>query len=70
MCIIGYNDDKKCFIVRNSWGKDWGDKGNCYMPYDYFNPMNKLLIEILYFTLPKKTSVKSAFSKMKHNMET
>ncbi len=23
------------FIVRNSWGPGWGDKGYCYMPYDY-----------------------------------
>ena len=27
------------FIVRNSWGADWGDNGYCYMPYDYvMNP--------------------------------
>lgn len=23
------------FIVRNSWGADWGDRGYCYMPYGY-----------------------------------
>jgi C1A family cysteine protease len=31
---VGYDDDKKCFIVRNSWGAGWGDKGYCYMPYE------------------------------------
>lgn len=34
--VVGYDDTKKHFIVRNSWGEKWGDKGYCYMPYDYF----------------------------------
>lgn len=25
--IIGYNDDLGCWICKNSWGPDWGDKG-------------------------------------------
>mmetsp|Transcript_80715 Transcript_80715/g.234092 ORF Transcript_80715/g.234092 Transcript_80715/m.234092 type:complete len:293 (+) Transcript_80715:74-952(+) len=32
---IGYDDEKKVFIIRNSWGEGWGDKGYFYMPYDY-----------------------------------
>ncbi len=34
---VGYNDNQKRFIVRNSWGKRWGDKGYCYMPYKYLS---------------------------------
>lgn len=33
--VMGYDDSIGCFIVRNSWGTKWGDKGYFYMPYDY-----------------------------------
>jgi hypothetical protein len=35
MCAVGYSDSENVFIVRNSWGTDWGDKGYCYIPYAY-----------------------------------
>ena len=35
MVIVGYSDQLGMFIVRNSWGEDWGDRGYCYMPYEY-----------------------------------
>ena len=34
---VGYDDFKECFIVRNSWGEGWGDKGYFYMPYQYIS---------------------------------
>lgn len=37
MLIVGYDDEKQCYIVRNSWGRSWGDKGYCYVPYDYLH---------------------------------
>lgn len=33
--IIGYN--KKGFIIRNSWGTSWGDKGHVVIPYDEYD---------------------------------
>ena len=39
MCCVGYSDADRVFIVRNSWGEQWGDKGYGYFSYDYI--MNK-----------------------------
>lgn len=35
VAAVGYDDSRKVFIIRNSWGADWGDKGYFYMPYDF-----------------------------------
>jgi C1A family cysteine protease len=35
MMCAGYDFVNKWFIVRNSWGVEWGDKGYCYIPEDY-----------------------------------
>lgn len=36
MCVVGYDNPRKLFIVRNSWGTGWGKKGYGTMPYAYF----------------------------------
>ncbi len=33
---VGYNKKNKQMLVRNSWGEGWGQKGHCWMPFDYF----------------------------------
>jgi hypothetical protein len=35
VCAVGFDDNKRVFIVRNSWGDSWGDKGYFYMPYAF-----------------------------------
>ena len=35
LTCVGYDDDKQHFIVLNSWGTVWGDKGMCYIPYAF-----------------------------------
>lgn len=39
MLCVGYSDKDQVFVVRNSWGPKWGDRGYCYIPYEYLaNP--------------------------------
>ena len=33
VAIVGYNLTKHHFILRNSWGSSWGDKGYCYWKF-------------------------------------
>jgi C1A family cysteine protease len=40
VCAVGYDDTSRRFIVRNSWGTDWGKKGYFTMPYAYLANRN------------------------------
>jgi C1A family cysteine protease len=42
--IVGYDNQKRHLIVKNSFGTAWGDKGYFYMPYAYVNP--ELVLDI------------------------
>jgi C1A family cysteine protease len=33
--FVGFDDKKKCFLVRNSWGTSFGVAGYFWMPYDF-----------------------------------
>lgn len=35
MAIVGYNMGRKLFMVKNSWGTNWGQSGYCWMPEAY-----------------------------------
>lgn len=37
---VGYAEETKRFIVRNSWGSEWGIKGYFSMPYEYLSDRN------------------------------
>jgi C1A family cysteine protease len=35
MVIVGWDESRQAFEVRNSWGEDWGVKGYCWMAAGY-----------------------------------
>lgn len=35
MCIVGYDDTRQAFLLRNSFGDDWGEGGHMWVPYSY-----------------------------------
>lgn len=36
MVIVGYDDSRHAFRLRNSWGTDWGDNGSIWVDYNFF----------------------------------
>lgn len=40
MVICGFSEEKHIYIVRNSWGSQFGDKGYCYVPFSYIEDKN------------------------------
>ncbi len=36
LLAVGYSNPTGYFRVQNSWGDNWGDKGYCSIPYEYF----------------------------------
>lgn len=34
MAIVGYDDEEKCWIIKNSWGTGWGEDGWLRIDYD------------------------------------
>jgi len=37
---VGYDDAQQRFIIRNSWGTNWGQQGYFTMPYQYLDDRN------------------------------
>ena len=43
MLVVGFNDDERCWIVKNSYGPAWGEQGFIRMSYDRRDAMNNLV---------------------------
>lgn len=40
MLLTGWDDKRRAFRVKNSWGHEWGDAGMVWMPYSWFDTYN------------------------------
>ena len=38
--LVGYDKTRQVYIVRNSWGTNWGDRGYFYMPFQVIQNRN------------------------------
>ncbi len=41
--IVGYDDSRQCWLIRNSWGDSWGRGGYIRVAYDAFTGENKFI---------------------------
>ena len=66
MVVVGYSDDTKFFVVRNSWGERFGDKGYCYIPYSYVSDpeLNRMACIVTEVNYPNNLKVTNKGTKL------
>lgn len=68
---VGYNDSKAVWIMKNSWGTGWGDRGYFYLPYNYLLSSSLAcdmwqITKVEVLSPPRKIMVNKALEASKH----
>lgn len=53
--LVGYDDAEQCFIVKNSWGKGWGEQGYFRVAYSELGSAMGFGVETLAYLPPRPT---------------
>lgn len=63
--LVGYDDVRKVWIMRNSWGTSWGHNGYFFLPYEYLLMDSNLASDfwvVCKVTHPKSTELIKAIA--------
>ncbi|MFA6584809.1 MAG: C1 family peptidase, partial [Elusimicrobiaceae bacterium] len=61
--LVGYSDSGQFFIVKNSWGEDWGEKGYFKIAYSQMTNLVMFGLSTIAYQ-PAKTRTGNAFEAM------
>ena len=65
---VGYSEERNCFLIRNSWGKDWGMDGYFMMPYSFITSKYCSDFWTLETIISKKMKTEMEYEKVEINL--